>query len=207
MPRSTRKKSPTGICHVLQGKESKPVPPILLSFKLVAIRFLFVLTFVLQFISLRGQTFNMVDRARYNCAYNFIKNNSTSKRIKISRCIVDLDRWVFPVDSLADFPEEKRALMDFVEQKKIKRNKDYISDEVAAQTFGVKRFQKVLYFSHVENNMLAACLLPFDKRRHRKKDIDVFDIICRYNESENYLFIFDENSKIRKVIKVFVNYD
>ena len=55
--------------------------------------------------------------------------------------------------------------------------------------------------------MLVACLLPFDKRRHRIKDIDRFDIICRFNESENYLFVFDDNNKIKKVIKVLVNYE
>ena len=28
MPRQKREKSGTGICHVMKGKESKPVPPI-----------------------------------------------------------------------------------------------------------------------------------------------------------------------------------
>ena len=39
------------------------------------------------------------------------------------------------------------------------------------------------------------------------KDIDKFDIISRFNDSESFLFIFDENNKIKKVITVFVYYD
>ena len=97
--------------------------------------------------------------------------------------------------------------MAFVERKKNGRNEDYFSDEIAAQTFDVKKPQNILYFSQIEDNMLVACLLPFDKRRHRMKDIDRIDIICRFNESENFLFVFDDNNKIKKVIKVFVNYE
>lgn len=150
---------------------------------------------------------NKIDSAKYSCAYKYIKNNTTAKRIKVSRCIVDLDRWVFPFDSLADLPKEKNALMAFVERKKNGRNKDCFSNEIAALTFDVKKPQNILYFSQIEDNMLVACLLPFDKHRHRIKDIDRFDIICRFNESENYLFVFDDNNIIQKVIKVVVNYE
>lgn len=71
----------------------------------------------------------------------------------------------------------------------------------------MKRPQNILFFSQIENNMLVACLLPFDKRRHRMKDIDKFDIISRFSESENFLFVFDENNIIKKVITVVVYYD
>ena len=178
----------------------------MLSFKMIVLRDLLVLTFVSQFLYLHGQTLNKIDSAKYSCAYKFIKN-TTDKRIKVSRCIVDLDRWVFPFDSLSDLPKEKNALMAFVERKKNGRNEDYFSDEIAAQTFDVKKPQNILYFSQIEDNMLVACLLPFDKRRHRMKDIDRIDIICRFNESENFLFVFDDNNKIKKVIKVLVNYE
>ena len=179
----------------------------MLSFKMIILRDLLVLTFVSQFLYLHGQTLNKIDSEKYSCAYKFIKNNTTAKRIKVSRCIVDLDRWVFPFDSLADLPKEKNALMAFVERKKNGRNKDCFSNEIAALTFDVKKPQNILYFSQIEDNMLVACLLPFDKRRHRIKDIDRFDIICRFNESENYLFVFDDNNIIQKVIKVVVNYE
>ena len=178
----------------------------MLSFKMIVLRDLLVLTFASQFLYLHGQTLNKIDSAKYSCAYKFIKN-TTDKRIKVSRCIVDLDRWVFPFDSLSDLPKEKNALMAFVERKKNGRNEDYFSDEIAAQTFDVKKPQNILYFSQIEDNMLVACLLPFDKRRHRMKDIDRIDIICRFNESENFLFVFDDNNKIKKVIKVLVNYE
>ena len=76
----------------------------MLSFKMIVLRDLLVLTFVSQFLYLHGQTLNKIDSAKYSCAYKFIKN-TTDKRIKVSRCIVDLDRWVFPFDSLSDLPK------------------------------------------------------------------------------------------------------
>lgn len=169
--------------------------------------FLFALILVVQFQSLHGHTSYKIDSAKYICAYNYIKENTTAKRIQISRCVVDLDRWTFPIDSLADYPEEKNALIAFVERKKNERNKESFSDEITIKIPVVKRPQNILYFSQIENNMLVACLLPFDKRRHRMKDIDKFDIISRFNESENFLFIFDENNIIKKVLKVLVCYD
>ena len=169
--------------------------------------FLFALILVVQFQSLYGHLSYKIDSAKYICAYNYIKENTTAKRIQISRCVVDLDRWAFPIDSLADYPEEKNALIAFVERKKNERNKESFSDEITIQTPVVKRPKNILFFSQIENNMLVACLLPFDKRRHRMKDIDKFDIISRFNDSESFLFIFDENNKIKKVITVFVYYD
>ncbi len=171
------------------------------------INFLFALTLVAQFQSLHGHTSYKIDSAKYICAYNYIKNNTTAKRIRVSRCIVDLDRWGFPIDSLTDYPDEKNALIAFIERKKNERNKESFSDEITIQAPVVKRPKNILFFSQIENNMLVACLLPFDKRRHRMKDIDKFDIISRFNDSESFLFIFDENNKIKKVITVFVYYD
>ena len=169
--------------------------------------FLFALILVVQFQSLYGHLSYKIDSAKFICAYNQIKENTTAKRIQISRCVVDLDRWTFPIDSLADYPEEKNALIAFVERKKNERNKESFSDEITIKIPVVKRPRNILFFSQIENNMLVACLLPFDKRRHRMKDIDKFDIISRFNVSENFLVIFDENNIIKKVLKVLVCYD
>lgn len=79
---------------------------------------LLALTLAVQFQSLHGHTYYKNDSTKYICAYNYIKDNTTAKRIRISRCVVDLDRWVFPIDSLTDYPEEKNALIAFVERKK-----------------------------------------------------------------------------------------
>lgn len=107
---------------------------------------LFALTLVVQFQSLHEHTSYKIDSAKYICAYNYIKDNTTAKRIRISRCIVDLDRWVFPIDSLTDYPEEKNALIAFVERKKNERNKENFSDEITIQTPIVRRPQNILFF-------------------------------------------------------------
>ena len=108
--------------------------------------FLIALTLAVQFQSLHGHTSYKIDSAKYICAYNYIKDNTTAKRIRISRCVVDLDRWVFPIDSLTDYPEEKNALIAFVERKKNERNKESFSDEITIQTPVVKRPKNILFF-------------------------------------------------------------
>ena len=179
----------------------------MLSFKMIMIRFIFVVVLVSHFFSLHGQVPNRIDYAKYRCAYNYVKKNTAAKKIKVSRCIVDLSRWEFSIDSLEDYPEDKKALMASVEQINKERNEDFFSDEIATLTSDVKRPQNILFFSPVADNMLVACLLSFDRRRHRKRDIDKFDVISRFNESEEFLFIFDEDNKIKKVIKAFIRYD
>jgi hypothetical protein len=161
---------------------------------------------MLQIQSLHGQNIN-IDSIRYSNAYGFIKNNTPEKRIKVSRCIVDFDLWMFPLDSLADFPEKKDSFMRLVERKLAETDKVCLYDDDVARIANIKQPRKVLYFSQIEDNMLIACLLLFDKRRHKKSDIDNFDVISRFNEPEYYLFFFDEDNTIKKVIRVFVNSD
>ena len=160
------------------------------------------LIFILSFsLSIHAQTIE--DLSKYQIAYNYISKKYQG--IKISGNIIDLDRWVFPVDSLKDFPKEKEKLEATVKRKRIARNEDYYSKELAALTPKSKEIKNIIYFSQVEDNMLVANLVPFEKHRHRIEDIDNFDSICRFTTTNDFLFIFDENNNIKKILTVEVN--
>ena len=142
---------------------------------------------------------------KYQIAYNYIKNINKCKGIKVSGTVIDLDRWVFPIDSLKDYPKEKEMLEATIKRKQSVRDDSFYSKEITALTPKSKKINTIIYFSPVEDDMLVVCLCPFDKRRHKITDIDNFDVICRFTTSKYFLFIFDEYNNIKKLLTVDVN--
>lgn len=166
-------------------------------------RIIYMISILLFSLSIHAQTIE--DLNKYQIAYNYISNLNKYKGIKISGNIIDLDMWIFPVDSLKDFTKEKEKLEAVEKRQRIARNEDFYSKELAALTPKSKKIKNIIYFSQVEDNMLIANLVPFEKRRHRIEDINYFDFICRFTTTTDFLFIFDENDNIKKVLTVEVN--
>ena len=161
-----------------------------------------------QFTLTLGQTNIDINAGKYAIALHYIQNASSVQDIKISGNIVDLDRWVFPVDSLEDYPEEKKHHIECIERQNTGMFEEYsYSKDIAALTSDVRNPQKIVYFSKIKDNMLVGCIVPFDERIHCMEFIDNYDIMCRFCEADCYLFLFDIDNKIKKVIRVSVIYD
>ena len=154
------------------------------------------------------QTTWQKDSTMYMTAYQHIKNDSifSGKLIAVTDSIVDLDRYC--LDCLKkEFPEEYEKLKVYRKNKKYPYFYSYYSyfytyySPLLAFLFrnqDVEQASAILFFSNIEDLMLRADVNFYDKTYISNK--------FKYEEyiwgiSYEYLFIFDENATLRKVVR------
>lgn len=148
------------------------------------------------------------DSTMYMTAYQHIKNDSifSGKLIAVADSIVDLDRYC--LDCLKeDFPEECKKLDQYRKNKKYPYYYMYYSyfytyySPLLAFLFrnqDVEQASVILFFSNVEDLMLRADIHFYDKKYISEKFRSEQYI---WGISYRYLFIFDENATLRKVVR------
>ncbi|MDD3036925.1 hypothetical protein [Bacteroides sp.] len=144
----------------------------------------------------------------YMTAYQYIKNDSffSGKLVAVADSIVDLDRYEY--DCLKEeFPEEYEKLKVYRKNKKYPYLHTYYSyfytyySPLLAFLFrgqDIERASAILFFSNIEDLMLRADVEIYDKRYISNK--------FKYEQymwgiSYGYLFIFDKNATLRKVLR------
>lgn len=148
------------------------------------------------------------DSTMYMTAYQYIKKDSifSNKLIAVVDSIVDLDRYC--LDCLKkEFPEEYEKLKVYRKNKKYPYSHTYYScfytyySPLLAFLFrsqDVKQASAILFFSNIEDLMLRVDVNLYDKTYVFNK--------FKYEEyiwgiSYEYLFIFDKNATLRKVVR------
>ena len=147
------------------------------------------------------------DSVKYLIAYNYIINDSVNKENKMTVCdsIVDLDRFWFS-RNLTDFPQEKKILDQYRENKKFIWFEPFYSPCLAS-IFCKKGMSKhVLFFSQIEDNMLRADLLP-SKKQFNCTDIYNYHKMASFTEGRIYMFIFNDDGTIKAFFNNEIIYD
>lgn len=146
------------------------------------------------------------DSVLYMIAYNYIVNDSINKgkTITVSDSIVDLDRYWCSAE-LDSFPEEKKALKQYRENKKYVWFTTYYSQCLNTLFHHTKNIsaKKVIFFSQIEDNMLLAELLPYKKQCN----LFSYDEMAFLSTGQSYLFIFSKEGILKAAFSHEMIYD
>lgn len=140
------------------------------------------------------------DSAMYMTAYAYILNDSINQKkiLLVADSLVDLD-CIYNEDTL-NTKEENGILLR--QRKKYKFFAPYHSSLLSSlfPKFDVSSESYVLFFSPIiENVILRADLYFFDKNHVNTKDIFRYDSYI-FGTSYQYLFIFQPNATLKRVI-------
>lgn len=153
-----------------------------------------------------AQTECAEDSIRYLSAYKYIsqeqENICKNRCIAVSDSIVDLNRYLF-INDLAEYPDKKNDLIQYRIKKGYSWFETYRSNclnFLFIQNDSCTK--KVLFFSHIENDILVAEIFLYSRNKQFTKIFNKFnyDWVSFQNKSRIYLFIFDKNGKITFVV-------
>lgn len=143
------------------------------------------------------------DSIIYMTAYKYIINDSINqnKLMVVADSIVDLDRYW--VDGLEELPEERKILAQYKDKQ---RERYFIASTYYSPLLAtlfpnqdVKRSNNILFFSNIDNMMLRADVNFFDKKCMSECEKFRYEAYM-WGTSHEYLFIFNEDCIIKKVL-------
>ena len=153
------------------------------------------------------------DLEKYQVAFKYLlklkkyRKSYKRKLLKVSCNITDLNRNGFNLNELGTMPEIRKILQsNKVRFRDFKP--DVYSPELALFTPDVDNPDYVLFFSPIEDEMLVVSIVPrVPVKRQGSWDINKWDDMASFNKSWDFLFIFNEQGKLLKVLRTMWEYD
>lgn len=174
-------------------------------------RFLLLLGLLLFYICIKSQDINQ-DVCKYKKAYNYLFNDSILfnglKPTEINSIVCDSIIYIHKIMFYKQYKEEgevDRNVFKRVEELDNSRWHSPIFSISISNIFPIKKIKNplfILYFSKVENNILFCEIMPL----HNLSTYSYFEN-SYFNQSYQYMFIFDENDSIKNVLKEKVAYN
>lgn len=161
-------------------------------------KILLSLILLMSVLSVFAQDYYLLHKQQYECAFKYITEKRGGEKYVISHHIIDLDRWFFS-GSLRDIPEKDSILQSYSRTHMVFAD-DLYSNMIVSMGKKTNNPDYVLFFSPIDNGMLTAQIVPFNRRIHKRRDIDCYDCLAFQNTVDAYLFVFSEEGNLIKVV-------